>query len=64
MGIGKSFDNKIQKLIYYDTLTGVGNRKKLMISCRELIDRKEEFALIFIDLNKFKSKFIIFKLIS
>lgn len=54
MGIGKSFDNKIQKLIYYDTLTGVGNRKKLMISCRELIDRKEQFALIFIDLNKFK----------
>lgn len=54
MGIGKSFDNKIQKLIYYDTLTGVGNRKKLMLSCKELIDRNEEFALIFIDLNKFK----------
>lgn len=27
-GLGKSFDNKIQSLIYHDTLTGLPNRKK------------------------------------
>lgn len=53
-GIGKSFDNKIQSLIYYDALTGLGNRKRLYLVCGELIDNKEEFALVFIDLNKFK----------
>ena len=53
-GLGKSFDNKIQSLIYHDTLTGLPNRKKLTLICKELIEKNKEFALIFIDLNKFK----------
>ena len=54
MGLGKSFDNKVQSLIYHDTLTGLPNRKKLALICNELIDKNKEFALVFIDLNKFK----------
>ena len=52
--LSKSFDNKIQSLIYYDELTELPNRKKLIIRTKELIDNNEKFALIFIDLNKFK----------
>lgn len=50
----KSFDNKIKSLIYYDELTKLPNRKMLIKRVKELIDTKNEFALIFIDLNKFK----------
>ena len=53
-GLGKSFDNKIQSLIYHDSLTGLPNRKKLSLICKDLIEKRREFALIFIDLNKFK----------
>ena len=53
-GLDKSFDKKIQSLIYHDTLTGLPNRKKLILICKELIEKNKEFALIFIDLNKFK----------
>lgn len=52
--LGKSFDNKIQSLIYHDTLTGMPNRKKMMHICKALIQDKQPFALAFIDLNKFK----------
>lgn len=53
--LGKSFDNKVQSLIYYDELTKLPNRKKLKLLCNELINNNSQFALIFIDLNKFKS---------
>lgn len=53
--LGKSFDKKVQSLIYYDELTKLPNRKKLKVICNELIDIKTSFALVFIDLNKFKS---------
>lgn len=52
--LNKSFDDKIQELIYYDELTGLPNRKKLEYVCQDLINNNEPFALIFIDLNKFK----------
>ncbi len=52
--LNKSFDDKIQELIYYDELTGLPNRKKLEYVCQDLINNNESFALIFIDLNKFK----------
>nr|WP_307991834.1 EAL domain-containing protein [uncultured Niameybacter sp.] len=52
--IGKSFDNKVQSLIYHDALTGMPNRKKMMHICKELIQKQQSFALAFIDLNKFK----------
>lgn len=53
--LGKSFDNKIQSLIYYDSLTGLPNRKKMKMICEELIKNEQSFALVFIDLNKFKT---------
>lgn len=52
--LSKSFDKKIQSLIYYDELTSLPNRKMLLKLCNELIKDKKTFALIFIDLNKFK----------
>ena len=52
--LGKSFDKKVQSLIYYDELTNLPNRKQLKIICNELINSKTKFALVFIDLNKFK----------
>lgn len=52
--LGKSFDSRVQELIYYDELTKLPNRKKLKLLCDELISNNTEFALIFIDLNKFK----------
>lgn len=50
----KSFDKKIQSLIYYDDLTNVPNRKLLIKICNDLINSGCKFALVFIDLNKFK----------
>lgn len=52
--LGKSFDKKIQSLIYYDELTKLPNRKMLHLLCSEMIEHNSEFALIFIDLNRFK----------
>ncbi len=52
--LGNSFDKKIKSLIYYDELTKLPNRKLLSKLCNDLIQCKNEFALIFIDLNKFK----------
>ena len=52
--LNKSFDEKIQELIYYDRLTGLPNRKMLENICQQLIEKNQPFALIFIDLNKFK----------
>lgn len=52
--LNKSFDEKIQELIYFDELTGLPNRKMLEYTCEQLIEEEKPFALIFIDLNKFK----------
>lgn len=52
--LSKSLDKKIHSLIYYDDLTSLPNRKMLLKLCNELINGKKPFALIFIDLNKFK----------
>ncbi|MDE5978152.1 MAG: EAL domain-containing protein [Turicibacter sp.] len=52
--IGKSFDDKIQSLIYYDGLTNLPNRKKMKNLCADLIDEGQPFAFVFVDLNKFK----------
>lgn len=52
--LSKSFDKKIQTLIYYDELTKLPNRKMLHLLCSEMIKCNSEFALIFIDLNRFK----------
>ncbi len=39
----------------YDELTGVANRKQYKETMMEMIHNKEPFALLFIDLNKFKA---------
>lgn len=52
--LGNSFDKKLRSLIYYDELTKLPNRKLLSKLCNDLIQCNNEFALIFIDLNKFK----------
>ena len=50
----KSFDRKIKELIYYDELTKLPNRKKIKLICEEMLSNEDPFALIFLDLNKFK----------
>ena len=52
--LSKSFDKKIQSLIYYDELTKLPNRKMLYLLCNKMIEFNSKFALIFIDLNRFK----------
>ena len=52
--LSKSFDNTVKSLIYYDDLTKLPNRKMLNKRVKELIELKNDFALIFIDLNRFK----------
>ena len=49
-------DEIIVTLEYYDTLTGLPNRKKLLEDVRDLLEKEEEnFAFFFIDLDNFKS---------
>lgn len=52
--LGTSINNKIKSLIYYDELTQLPNRKLLFKQCNDLIKANRKFALIFVDLNKFK----------
>ena len=52
--LGASIDKKIKSFIYHDELTQLPNRKLLLKLCNDLIENKEKFALIFVDLNKFK----------
>lgn len=49
-----SFNQKIQTLIYHDELTKLPNRKQLYKITNNLIKYSKEFAIIFIDINKFK----------
>lgn len=49
-------DETIVTLEYYDTLTGLPNRKKLLRNVSDLLEMgKEKFAFFFIDLDNFKS---------
>ncbi len=52
--LGKIVNKKLKSFIYYDELTQLANRKLLYKLCGDLIEANEKFALIFIDLNKFK----------
>ncbi len=47
-------EEKIAHLIYYDALTGIYNRKKVMEDVQLFLDTDEKFAILFIDLDKFK----------
>ena len=49
-------EDQIRHLIYYDTLTELFNRKKMMEDLEKLLTAKnEKFAILFIDLDYFKS---------
>lgn len=52
--LGSSINKKIKSLVYYDELTQLPNRKLLFKQCNDLIKDNRKFALIFVDLNKFK----------
>ncbi|WP_366921807.1 EAL domain-containing protein [Metallumcola ferriviriculae] len=55
----KRYEADIKKLAYYDTLTGLPNRSLFLQSLSEAIanpkDLKQRFALLFLDLDKFKN---------
>jgi len=49
-------ENQIHHFIYYDALTELFNRKKMREDVNILLDNKtEKFAILFMDLDKFKS---------
>ena len=49
-------EDQIRHLVYYDALTELSNRKKLLEDINILLDNKrEKFAILFMDLDKFKS---------
>ena len=49
-------ENQIKHYVYYDALTELYNRKKMLEDINLLLkDAKEKFAILFIDLDKFKS---------
>lgn len=51
----KKSDEIIYKLAYYDILTGLPNRKKMIENCDALLkQQKGMFALLFMDLDNFK----------
>jgi len=49
-------EDQILHFVYYDALTEVSNRKKMLEDVEILLkDKNEKFAILFIDLDKFKS---------
>jgi len=51
----KKAEDKIRHFVYYDTLTEIFNRKKLLEDVNLLLSYKnQKFAVLFIDLDKFK----------
>ena len=49
-------ENQIRHYVYYDALTELSNRKKMVEDINLLLkDTKEKFAILFIDLDKFKN---------
>jgi diguanylate cyclase (GGDEF)-like protein len=50
----RSFDRKIKNMLYTDELTRMPNRTKLRADCEQLLEDGAPFALMFLDLNKFK----------
>jgi len=49
-------EDQIRHFVYYDALTEIPNRKKMLEDVKLLLDNKnEKFAILFIDLDNFKS---------
>ncbi|MCD8554882.1 MAG: EAL domain-containing protein [Seleniivibrio sp.] len=55
----KKAEDKIQKLAYYDTLTGLPNRQLLLDRIKIMVEHskrnEETFAVLFIDVDRFKT---------
>ena len=47
-------ERKIEYIAYHDSFTGLFNRKRLVEDLKNLIEQKEDFYLILMDINKFK----------
>jgi diguanylate cyclase (GGDEF)-like protein len=45
----------VEKLAYYDTLTGVANRRKIYLWLDECVKKKQIFSVILFDIDYFKS---------
>lgn len=48
-------DRQLKEFAYMDFLTGLPNRRSVMELLQQKVDRKEEFAIIYFDLDKFKN---------
>ncbi len=56
LGNQKAIEKELNKLAYYDTLTGLPNRALLEMKCKNLIDDKckKRFAFVYMDVDNFK----------
>ncbi len=45
----------MEKMAYYDTLTGIANRRKIYIWLDESLKKKEDFSVILFDIDYFKA---------
>ncbi|MFC4255702.1 EAL domain-containing protein [Altererythrobacter xixiisoli] len=48
-------ESKVRRLAHYDTLTGVLNRSSFNEKLRRLVEREAKFALLSVDLDRFKA---------
>jgi len=48
------YEAKLQNMAYFDQLTGVPNRMSYSMKFEELKNKKEKFALLYLDLDNFK----------
>lgn len=50
----KEIEEKVKRLAYFDTLTGLSNRSQLSEKFSQLIKKTERIAIIYIDLDNFR----------
>lgn len=50
----KKYEEKILQLAYYDRSTGLPNREKITEMVKEAVEKRERFAVMFIDVDRFK----------
>lgn len=48
-------EKKLKELAYYDSLTGLPNRQKMLEMCQELIAKKKKFTVYFLNLDNIKT---------
>lgn len=50
----KLLEEKLKEAAYYDNLTGLYNRNMIEEEVKKRIENKEEFALVYMDIDNFK----------